>query len=91
MNELITVRNKLSHNEPFTWEDAARALDSMYRLLVAAGAEVEAEHLGKMRDEILRRKFRSAWAGPGTPHGSAFEGARAERPKAYTDFHTKGV
>ena len=57
VNELITVRNKLSHNEPFTGEDAARALDSMYRLLVATGAEVEAEHLGKMRDEILRRKF----------------------------------
>ena len=33
VNELITVRNKLSHNEPFTGKDAARALDSMRRLL----------------------------------------------------------
>ena len=31
VNELVAVRNKLSHNETFTYDDAERALDSMRR------------------------------------------------------------
>ena len=33
VNELGDVRNKLSHNENFTYDDAERALDSMRRLM----------------------------------------------------------
>ena len=54
VNELVDVRNKLSHNESFTYDDAERALDSMRRLMEAIGAGAPAERLGKMRDTILR-------------------------------------
>ena len=57
VNELVAVRNKLSHNETFTYDDAERALDSMRRLLEAIGAGTSAEPLTKMRDTILRTKF----------------------------------
>ncbi len=57
VNELVAVRNKLSHNEGFTYDDAERALDSMRRLMEAIGAGAPAERLGKMRDTILRTRF----------------------------------
>ena len=57
MNELVAVRNKLSHNEAFTYDDAERALDSMRHLMEAIGAGSPAERLGKMRDTILRIRF----------------------------------
>lgn len=57
VNELGDVRNKLSHNETFTYDDAERALDSMRRLMEAISAGETAEHLSKMRDTILRTKF----------------------------------
>jgi hypothetical protein len=44
VNELVDVRNKLSHNATFTYDDAERALDSMRRLMeaisVCAGEKV---------------------------------------------------
>ena len=57
VNELVAVRNKLSHNELFTYDDAARALDSMQRLVEAIGAGEASAQLGTMRDTILRTKF----------------------------------
>lgn len=57
VNELLDVRNKLSHNETFSYDDAERALDSMRRLTEAIGAGHAAGQLGKMRDTILRTKF----------------------------------
>jgi len=57
VNELGDVRNKLSHNESFTYDDAERALDSMRRLMEAISAGVVADQLAKMRDTILRTKF----------------------------------
>jgi hypothetical protein len=57
VNELIDVRNKLSHNETFSYDDAERALDSMRRLMEAISASDVAEQLSKMRDTILRTKF----------------------------------
>ncbi len=57
VNELVDVRNKLSHNEAFTYDDAERALDSMRRLMEAIGAGEPAERLGRMRDTILRTRF----------------------------------
>ena len=57
VSELLDVRNKLSHNENFTYDDAERALDSMRRLMEAISAGEVAEQLGKMRDTILRTKF----------------------------------
>lgn len=57
VNELVDVRNKLSHNEKFTYDDAERALDSMRRLMKAIGVGAVAERLGNSRDTILRTKF----------------------------------
>lgn len=57
VNELIEVRNKLSHNENFTYDDAERALDSMRRLMEAISAGGIATELGRMRDVILRTKY----------------------------------
>jgi hypothetical protein len=57
VGELGDVRNKLSHNENFTYDDAERALDSMRRLMSSISAGDTAEKLGVMRDTILRTKF----------------------------------
>jgi predicted AAA+ superfamily ATPase len=57
INELVAVRNRLSHNEAFSYDDAERALDSMRRLMEAISSGETAEQLGKMRDTILRTKF----------------------------------
>ncbi|KUR70012.1 AAA family ATPase [Novosphingobium fuchskuhlense] len=57
VSELLDVRNKLSHNENFTYDDAERALDSMRRLMEAISAGEVAEQIGRMRDTILRTKF----------------------------------
>lgn len=38
VNELIAVRNKLAHDDKFTYDDAERALDSMRRLMEAISA-----------------------------------------------------
>ena len=57
VNELREVRNKLSHNENFTYDDAERALDSMRRLMDAISAGEVAGKLSAMRETILRTKF----------------------------------
>lgn len=57
VGELGDVRNKLSHNENFSYDDAERALDSMRRLMTSISAGETAEKLGVMRDTILRTKF----------------------------------
>ncbi|ABQ66570.1 ATPase (AAA+ superfamily)-like protein [Rhizorhabdus wittichii RW1] len=57
VSELLDVRNRLSHNENFTYDDAERALDTMRRMMEAISAGETAEQLSKMRDTILRTKF----------------------------------
>lgn len=52
VNELVDVRNKLSHNETFTYDDAERALDSMRRLMESISAGEVAAELAKMRDTM---------------------------------------
>ncbi|MGB0694295.1 MAG: DUF499 domain-containing protein [Rhodospirillaceae bacterium] len=58
VGELLDVRNRLSHNETFSYDDAERALDSMRRLMEAISSGETASQLGKMRDTILRTKYR---------------------------------
>jgi hypothetical protein len=57
VSELLDVRNKLSHNENFTYDDAERALDTMRRLLEAVCAKDVAEKISAARDTILRTKY----------------------------------
>lgn len=57
VGELLEVRNRLAHNEAFTYDDAERALDSMRRLVEAIGKGEVAAELGRMRNTILQTKF----------------------------------
>ena len=57
VSELLDVRNKLSHHETFTYDDAERALDTMRRLMDSISAGEVASEIAKMRDTILRTKF----------------------------------
>src|SRR3990172_375073 len=56
VNELVDIRNHWAHQEPFSTDDAYRALDSAGRLLTAVSAP-EAGELDKMKTELLRVRF----------------------------------
>jgi len=53
VSELREVRNKWAHQQPFSGDDADRALDSMARLLTSISAP-EADEIGKMKTELRR-------------------------------------
>src|SRR3989442_14439469 len=55
--ELIDVRNRWAHQEPFSSRDAERALDSMARLLTSVSATPQADEVGKMKMELRRLTF----------------------------------
>jgi predicted AAA+ superfamily ATPase len=56
VQELRDWRNKWAHQEPFTSDDADRALDSMARLLSAVSAP-QADEIGKIKMELRRLIF----------------------------------
>lgn len=56
VSELRDVRNRWAHQEPFSSDDADRALDSMARLLSAISAP-QADEVGKMKMELRRLTF----------------------------------
>lgn len=56
VSELRDIRNRWAHQEPFSTDDAHRALDSMVRLLTAVSAE-EVREIDQMRQELLRVRF----------------------------------
>jgi predicted AAA+ superfamily ATPase len=56
VSELREVRNKWAHQNPFSSDDAHRALDSASRLLTAVSAPQAAE-VDKLRMELLRLRF----------------------------------
>ncbi|MEA4910152.1 MAG: Swt1 family HEPN domain-containing protein [Anaerolineaceae bacterium] len=56
VSELRDVRNRWAHQNPFTTDDAYRALDSSARLLTAISAP-QADEIEKMKLELLRRRF----------------------------------
>ncbi len=56
VSELRGVRNQWAHQEPFSTDDAYRALDSASRLLSAVSAS-QAEEVEKMKMELLRVRF----------------------------------
>jgi len=53
VNELLDVRNRWAHQEPFSSDDTDRALDSMARLLTAVSAP-QADDVGRMKMELRR-------------------------------------
>lgn len=56
-SELRDVRNEWAHGEQFSSDDTARALDTMERLLVAAGSGDSAEDVKKLRLDLQRTVF----------------------------------
>src|SRR5437879_4048158 len=56
VSELREVRNQWAHQEPFSTDDAYRALDSAGRLLTAVSAP-QAEEGEKIKMELLRVRF----------------------------------
>src|SRR5438477_454077 len=56
VSELKDVRNKWAHQEPFSTDDAYRALDSAQRLLTVISAE-EAIEVDRQKQELLRVRF----------------------------------
>ena len=56
VNEILGVRNAWAHQEPFSSDDAYRALDSAGRLLSAISA-AQADDVEKMKMELLRVRF----------------------------------
>ena len=56
VSELREVRNKWAHQQPFSSDDAYRALDSSSRLLAAVSAP-QASEIDKMKQELLRISY----------------------------------
>ena len=56
VSELRETRNKWAHQEPFSSDDAYRALDSAARLLTSISAP-QADEIEKMKMELLRLRF----------------------------------
>ncbi|MCI0622286.1 MAG: DUF499 domain-containing protein [Acidobacteria bacterium] len=56
VSELREVRNRWAHQNPFSTDDAYRALDSAGRLLTAISAS-EADEIEKIKMELLRVRF----------------------------------
>src|SRR5438128_8037123 len=56
VSELREVRNRWAHQNPFSGDDADRALDSMARLLTAVSAP-QADEVGKIKMELRRLTY----------------------------------
>ncbi|HEX04732.1 MAG TPA: ATP-binding protein, partial [Bacteroidetes bacterium] len=57
VSELMDVRNRHAHEEPFNSDDTYRALDSIQRLLQAISASKQAEEIGKMKIALQRTVY----------------------------------
>src|SRR5881227_3305297 len=57
VQELRDFRNKWAHQEPFSSDDADRALDSMARLLTSVSATPQADEVGRMKMELRRLTY----------------------------------
>jgi hypothetical protein len=57
VSELIDARNRWAHQEPFSSDDAYRALDSAERLLQAISAGDQAADVGRMKHDLQRRRY----------------------------------
>jgi predicted AAA+ superfamily ATPase len=88
VQELRDVRNKWAHQNPFSSDDADRALDSMARLLTAMSAP-QADEVNKIKMELRRLTFdeqvRSEKRKAG---GSLIEGAATGTLKPWREVAT---
>src|SRR5712692_8611372 len=88
IQELRDWRNKWAHQEPFSGDDADRALDSMNRLLSAVSAS-QADEVGRMKMELRRLIFDEQVRGEKRKAGgSLVEAAATGALKAWRDVVT---
>jgi len=88
VSELREVRNKWAHQNPFSSDDADRALDSMERLLAAVSAP-QADEVRKMKMELRRLTFDEQVRGEKRKAGgSLIEPAAAGNLKAWREVVT---
>lgn len=57
VSEILEIRNRFAHDNPFSYDDTERALDTVKRLLEAIFAGEAAEKVGGMRTAVLRRRI----------------------------------
>jgi predicted AAA+ superfamily ATPase len=88
VQELRDWRNKWAHQEPFTSDDADRALDSMARLLTAVSAS-QADDITKMKQELRRLVYDEQVRGEKRrAGGSLIEGAAVGTLKPWREVVT---
>ncbi|MGD9902617.1 MAG: Swt1 family HEPN domain-containing protein [Vicinamibacterales bacterium] len=88
LSELREHRNRWAHQQPFSGDDAYRALDSASRLLSAVSAP-QAEELEKMKTELLRLRFdEQVRTEKRKSAGTAIESAGASGLKAWREVVT---
>jgi Swt1-like HEPN/Protein of unknown function (DUF499) len=88
VSELRDVRNKWAHQNPFSSDDADRALDSIGRLLAAVSAP-QADEVGKMKMELRRLIFDEQMRGEKRKAGgSLIEPAAAGNLKPWREVVT---
>ncbi|MEO8125226.1 MAG: Swt1 family HEPN domain-containing protein, partial [Burkholderiales bacterium] len=88
VQELREVRNRWAHQDPFTGDDAYRALDSVHRLLLAVSA-TQAEEVEKTKMELLRVRFdEQARSEKRKTAGTAIESAAAGSLKPWREVVT---
>jgi predicted AAA+ superfamily ATPase len=89
VQELRDWRNKWAHQEPFSSDDADRALDSINRLLTAVSAGPQAEEVAKMKMELRRVMFDEQVRGEKRKvGGSLIEGSAAGNLKPWREVVT---
>ena len=88
VNELLAVRHRWAHQEPFSSDDAYRALDSAARLLAAVSAS-QADDVEKMKMELLRVRFDEQARGEKRKSaGTAIESAAGSHLKPWREVVT---
>jgi predicted AAA+ superfamily ATPase len=88
VQELSDWRNKWAHQEPFSSDDADRALDSISRLLTAISAS-QADDVGKMKMELRRLIYEEQVRGEKRKvGGSLIEGAASGALRPWRDVVT---
>ena len=86
--ELTDVRNRWAHQEPFSSDDADRALDSMARLLTAVSAS-QADEVNRMKLELRRLTFDEQVRGEKRKaSGSVIEGSVTGTLKPWREIAT---
>lgn len=82
LQELRSHRNRWAHQEPFSNDDAYRAIDTAHRLLTAVSAE-QAREVERLKTDLLRVRFEMGARSRGGTGAAA--GATAGRLTTSTD------